>query len=309
MLNLWRIIIERLMFRWVSGRSKKYAAERRKKLAEQRVSIEEVGAEEWMKQYVRFRTHPLVAAVYLQTLPAGIPLFWGLAILATVIAIAACIWMVVSGTLDFGLIICVIILLVICYSGVFGGKYLLNYMENTETDYYFDRICIKHYGREDKVITYEELKKAIVERKIIVRWGRFEFPYEDGIFPVYTFCEPTEEKFYQFINKKCGIKIPKMTKKENDIVRRAGFGQICIGVAGIPINLFSILGGVMVTLENCSFKENWNNFIAYMTSWENILGILGTALIVFGVIWSLIFIWPVKRLFKDSEDIIKVKLF
>ncbi len=251
--------------------------------------------------------------VYLTTLPVFLPVIWGIAILATILAFIACIWMVVSGTLDIVLIICVIILLVICYSSVFGGKYLLNYMENTETLYYSDRICIKHYGREDKVITYEELKKAIVENKIMVRWSRFEFPYEDGIFPVYAMDEGAVEKFYQFINKRCGIKIPKMAKKERDIVRRAGFGPILISMAGIPLNLLGILFGGMATLGDCgfsySFEENWDYFVCHIVSLWNILGILGTALILLGVIWSLIFIWPAKKLFRDSTDIIKVKLF
>lgn len=252
--------------------------------------------------------------VYLTTLLVFLPVIWGIAILATILAFVACIWMVVSGRLDNVIIIYVIILLVICYSGVFGGKYLLNYMENTVTIFYEGKICIKRYQRADVEISYNELRDSILKKEIKVRKGRLELPYPTGKILVYSFGESAMwGGFYRYINRKCELNIPEISKKDCEVIRKAGMGSVIGSMLGKPMIIFGAFIGIVCMLGECrinsTLKVYLDYYMNYFFSFFNFFGVLGGIFIIIGLILNLIHIWPAKKLFKDSKDIIKVKLF
>lgn len=268
--DVFRIVVERLLFRSLNEKRKVLVEEKRH--VDTKISYDSSGRldiEKWMRENPMFETQPLMALEYSAIASVSCPIFRGLAIIVTIFMLVAGLWITICEGEKFE--INELLVMGVCL-GVFyllagGLRYLQLYMENTKTVYYGDRICVKRYRKTDREISYQELKAAIEERKILVRKGRLEFPYQYGRFYEYAYGEETITKgFCKFMNKRCGINIPMIDKKECEIIRKAGMGS---GFAFV----------------------------------------LGAAVIIVGVMLNLIHIWPAKKLFRNSTDIIKVKLF
>lgn len=93
------------------------------------------------------------------------------------------------------------------------------------TQYYEDYLLVSKYRREDVIVTYEELGQYIREKKIRVGHGRLELPLKKGMTPIYIHEHPQmeqKEPLLQFLNEKCGVDIPMLTKKEKILVRQSG---------------------------------------------------------------------------------------
>lgn len=189
--------------------------------------------------------------------------------------------------------------------------YITKYLENTMCLYYKDRICIKKYRKKDIVITYDEVKECINKQKIKVHNGRFEYPYKKGKINIYTWGNSVTDGFYKFINKECDAKMPKVEKKEKDVVRRTGIGWSLYFGFGSTLFTFDTI----IMLLGCmseygiEFGMNfWKAYINYLFSWDNFFGVLALIFIVIGFFLKFLFYFPAKKYFKNFEDI-KVSLF
>ena len=168
-------------------------AESAKQLAEQGMMQEPIPQfanykefEEYMKrvkqeekEWVRYYSRPMMALERAANFQAFFPIF----LIFGLIVILGSFAMMYHGLIDeqereffalgIVLLLCGIALLAV-------PKYLQRYWENTMCLYYADRICIKRYRKEDVVITYDEVKECIKEKKVKIHNGRFEYPYKGG---------------------------------------------------------------------------------------------------------------------------------
>ena len=191
-------------------------------------------------------------------------------------------------------------------------RYAQHYLENTMCLYYADRICIKKYRKKDIIITYDEIKECLVKKKIRIHNGRFEYPYKRGYIHIYTWGNSVKDGFYKFINDKCGIKMPKIEKKEKDVVRKTGIGWALYAYMGLGCVVISVILGFIGCTSDYGFHlgaEFWKVYMDYLFSLDNIFGVLAIIFIVPGIILKFAFYFPARKHFAKYRDIIKVSLF
>lgn len=192
------------------------------------------------------------------------------------------------------------------------SKYLQNYWENTMCLYYSDRICIKRYRKKDVVITYDEVKECIKKKKIKIHNGRFEYPYEGGWIYIYTWGNSVQDGFYKFMNDKCGLKMPRIGKKEKDVVRRTGIGWTLYFHIGGSFMLIDIVGLFICCIGDAKSYCDvgfWDLYADYIMGWDNFFGILAVVSIIIGITLKFVFYFPARKYFAKYKDIIKVSLF
>ena len=318
--NFLRIIFQKVLYHSAMKALEKQALEKQDKILRERATLEKAGQDE-----ISYCIRPLMAETYRNNL-----LFFGrllkkFAMGFTLFLTIGCLYLwFEDGIVDASsgwkwtdelnniLVIIGCILAVWCILGLI--KYAERYMAYTKYVFSPDRVYIYRFGKRNKIIDYDEIRKCISKRKIKVRKGRFEIPYEGGTIPVYTWGdEPTPAEFYQFLNAQCGTNIPEITDAENKIVREAGvFGTLCAyGV--LPMWGFSaVIGGLGVLSDlgiEHSLKEMIKYFIHYFFSVANIFGILGGICLVMGIVLSIRNYFPAKKHFAKYKDIIKVSFF
>lgn len=210
--------------------------------------------------------------------------------------------------------ILVFALLILLMWGICGIiKYGYYYMKNTKYVFCQNTISIYRFRKNEKVITYDEVKEQIKKKKIKVHNGRFEIPYSNGYIPVYTWGDEIPSSvFYQFINAKCGTSLPNMRIKDNDIVRKSGIGWALRNHFALPMFAFSVFAGVGGAVGDCGIENGFMKmmqfFFQYFFSPVNIFGFLGVVGILLGTIITVRSFFSAKKHFKDYEDI-KVTLF
>ena len=191
--------------------------------------------------------------------------------------------------------------------------YILNYLENTRCLYYSDRICIKKYRKKDTTITYDEVKGYIKKKKVKVHNGRFEYPYKSGKIYVYTWGNSVSDGFYKFINEKCEVKMPRIEKKDKDVVRRTGIGWACYFLMAIPFFVFELFLVMGSTIVDYGLRHTSEEILIYIVDMllcvkSGFLGLIGLGFVLIGLVLKILFYFVAKKYFKDCEDI-KVSLF
>ena len=272
---------------------------------------------ELRKKYDRERKYfvmkPLMADVYEQVLPLGKVLIFSLIPLSIIIVFFCNIdyygfWGSVEWMIDAvkemtyqDVIFMLMCLGFLCVLGCLC-TFLQKYMEYTECIYGETGVTIKRYLRPDKSVEYSEIAECIKQRKILVREGRFELPYKGGRIYVYCLGTPPREKFYEFLNQKCGIKMP--TVNFNVEVCRTGlglaFGKITGGfllVLLTSIGFIACLGDNQMDIRLATAQ--------LLTKYYGIF-IPGLLFIVLGVILKVIFAFPARKKFESYKNIIKV---
>lgn len=262
------------------------------------------------QERIRYCSRPIMAIERAANMKAFFPII----LVMGIIIIIGSIVLAIHGLLDeydreyFALGI----LMIMCGVGLLTFfKYAQNYLEETMCLYYADRICIKRYRKKDIIITYEEVRECLVEKKIRIHNGRFEYPYKGGYIHIYTWGNSVRDGFYKFINDKCGIKMPKIEKKEKDVVRKTGIGWALYAYMGLGCVVISVILGFIGCTADYGFymsAEFWNVYIDYLFSLDNIFGVLAIIFIVSGIILKFAFYFPARKHFKNYKDI-KVLLF
>ena len=130
-----------------------------------------------------------------------------------------------TGIIDFksamsiiitGIVTCGVMIFYICS---------IHRYERTKCMFRNKDILIKRYLHKEKIVTYEEVKQCLKERKLRVHNGNFEYPYKGGVIKIHTADGSLPEEFYRFMNQRCGWKMPRVTKKDKAVVRRTGIGR------------------------------------------------------------------------------------
>lgn len=132
-------------------------------------------------------------------------------------------------------------------------------------------LCVCKHGREDVIVTYEELGQYIREKKIRIGHGRLELPLKKGTTPIYIHEHPEmdqKESLIQFINEKCGVNIPILTKDEKILIRKSGLAPVCMwtflsmalaDLLIVTIGFFSEGNYSLIDAYVCgSLKEFWD---------------------------------------------------
>lgn len=121
------------------------------------------------------------------------------------------------------------------------------YYSDDYTQYYEDYLLVSKYRRDDVIVTYEELGQYIREKKIRVGHGRLELPLKKGMTPICIHEHPEmeqKEALLQFLNEKCNVDIPMLTKKEKILVRQSGLFPVGMKtfLATVLLDLFFVFG-------------------------------------------------------------------
>ncbi len=195
-------------------------------------------------------------------------------------------------------------------------KYLQHYWENTMCLYYTDRICVKRYRKEDVVITYDEVRECIKEKKLRIHNGRFEYPYEGGYIYIYiyTWGNSVQDGFYKFMNDKCGLRMPRIEKKEKDVVRRTGIGWTLYFHMAIPFYILELFMIVVVTIGDYGLEHTCSEIIDFLIEFilsfkGSLIGLIGLFFTLLGIVFKFIFYFPAKKHFAKYKDTVKVSLF
>lgn len=298
----------------------------RKKLEKNRAFSENLyDSKRTGQQSTQYCFRPVMAGVYEELLYIVCPLFRIFTIVSTLLLIAGgCYLRFVDDTFlplsdltgeDRIANITVVVNFLVVIWGLDGAlTYLYRYMKNTRYDFKQDKIYMQSAGKKVTVIEYKDFKKYIIKKKIRIRNGRLEFPYANGIIPVYTWgAEPTPSSFFHFISMRCGINLPRMDKPEAEMVRKIGFGWSFSTIMALPLFGISLWGGFLVTIcdfgINHGLKEIVWYFLDYFFSIFNIFGIMGAICVVIGVFVKIRNYFPAKKHFVKYKDIIKVSLF
>ena len=277
------------------------------------------------RQSTRYCIRPVVAKVYEKILPIVCPLFRIFTITSTLLLIAGgCYLRFVDDSFlplsdltgeDRIAFITVVVNFLVVIWGLDGSlTYLYRYMKNTRYDFKQDKIYKQTADKKVIVIEYEDFKKYMIKKKIRIRNGRLEFPYANGIIPVYTWGDDAApSSFFHFISMRCGINLPRMDKPEAEMVRKIGLGWSLSTVMALPLFGISLWGSFLATIcdfgINHGLKEMVRYFLDYFFSIFNVFGIMGAICVVIGWGVKIRNYFPAKKHFARYKDIIKVSFF
>ena len=205
-----------------------------------------------------------------------------------------------------------IVLLLMCGLTIFYF-YSMHRYERTRCLFRNKDICIKRYLHKDKIVTYEEVKQCLRERKLRVHNGNFEYPYKGGVIKIHTADGSLPEEFYRFMNQRCGWKMPRVSKKDKAVVRRTGIGRAFFLGFGIPflfLELFLLVEGTVgdYGIDHTSTEIKafiWNLIVSPK---DNFFLLIACFFFILGVILHIVYYFMAKYHFR-SWDGVKVTLF
>ena len=205
-----------------------------------------------------------------------------------------------------------IVLLLMCGLTIFYF-YSMHRYERTKCLFRNKDICIKRYLHKDKIVTYEEVKQCLRERKLRVHNGNFEYPYKGGVIKIHTADGSLPEAFYRFMNQRCGWKMPRVCKKDKAVVRRTGIGRALFLGLGIPFLLFECFALLLSVVGDFGVRHSLVEIKNYLLEvivlpegyiWAVVAGFF----LISGLIFKIIYYFIAKHYFR-SWDGIKVTFF
>ena len=244
---------------------------------------------------------------------AFLPIFFIMVLVAVVFGGLAIAEEIKTGKIDFNRNLCEVIESIVLCGIVIFYFYSIHRYERTKCLFRNKDICIKRYLHKDKIVTYEEVKQCLRERKLRVHNGNFEYPYKGGVIKIHTADGSLPEEFYRFMNQRCGWKMPRVSKKDKAVVRRTGIGRAFYTCFGIPFLLFaffalllSVVGDFGVRHSLAEIKNYLLEIIAMPQGyiWVAIAGFF----LILGLILKVIYYFMAKYHFR-SWDGVKVTLF
>ena len=293
--NVLRVLLMKVTTRLMQKRSRKY----------QKLYEDELGA--------YYCARPMMAKEIAGNARAFLPIFLGMMLFMVVGGLWYLIEYVWKGKTDSNSDLSLVILyLVMCGITIFYF-YSIHRYERTKCLFRNKDICIKRYLHKDKIVTYEEVKQCLRERKLRVHNGNFEYPYKGGVIKIHTADGSLPEEFYRFMNQRCGWKMPRVSKKDKAVVRRTGIGRAFYTCFGIPFLLFaffalllSVVGDFGVRHSLAEIKNYLLEIIAMPKGyiWVAIAGFF----LILGLILKVIYYFMAKYHFR-SWDGVKVTLF
>ena len=205
-----------------------------------------------------------------------------------------------------------IVLLLMCGLTIFYF-YSMHRYERTKCLFRNKDICIKRYLHKDKIVTYEEVKQCLRERKLRVHNGNFEYPYKGGVIKIHTADGSLPEEFYRFMNQRCGWKMPRVSKKDKAVVRRTGLGRAIFMGFGMFFLLFEIFGVSLAVVGDYGIDHTSTEIKAFIWNLivsprDNFFLLIACFFLALGVILHIVYYFMAKYHFR-SWDGVKVTLF
>ena len=293
--NILRVLFIKVTTRHMEKRSRKY----------QKLHDDELGA--------YYCARPMMAKEIAGNARAFLPIFIGFLLFIVIGGL----WYLIEGVWkgetnpnsDLSL---VILYLLVCGMTIFYF-YSMHRYEKTKCLFRNKDIRIKRYLHKDKIVTYEEVKQCLRERKLRVHNGNFEYPYKGGVIKIHTADGSLPEEFYRFMNQRCGWKMPRVSKKDKAVVRRTGIGRAFFLGFGIPflfLELFLLVEGTVgdYGIDHTSTEIKafiWNLIVSPK---DNFFLLIACFFFILGVILHIVYYFMAKYHFR-SWDGVKVTLF
>ena len=291
--NVLRVLLMKVTTRHMQKRSRKY----------QKLYEDELGA--------YYCARPMMAKEIAGNARAFLPILFAFAL----VVVIATIWLIYEqikeGKIDSNLDI-------IIADIAFGGIIIfyissMHRYERTKCLFRNKDICIKRYLHKDKIVTYEEVKQCLRERKLRVHNGNFEYPYKGGVIKIHTADGSLPEEFYRFMNQRCGWKMPRVSKKDKAVVRRTGLGRAIFLGFGMFFLLFELFILVLGAVGDYGINHTSTEIKAYVwklisTPGKNAFLLIACFFLALGVILHIVYYFMAKYHFR-SWDGVKVTLF
>jgi hypothetical protein len=293
--NVLRVLLMKVTTRHMEKRSRKY----------QKLHEDELGA--------YYCARPMMAKEIAGNARAFLPIFFIMVLVAVVFGGLAIAEEIKTGKIDFNRNLCEVIeSIVLCGIVIFYISSIHRY-ERTKCLFRNKDICIKRYLHKDKIVTYEEVKQCLRERKLRVHNGNFEYPYKGGVIKIHTADGSLPEEFYRFMNQRCGWKMPRVSKKDKAVVRRTGLGRAIFMGFGMFFLLFEIFGVSLAVVGDYGIDHTSTEIKAFIWNLivsprDNIFLLIACFFLALGVILHIVYYFMAKYHFR-SWDGVKVTLF
>ena len=293
--NVLRVLLMKVTTRHMEKRSRKY----------QKLHEDELGA--------YYCARPMMAKEIAGNARAFLPIFFIMVLVAVVFGGLAIAEEIKTGKIDFNRNLCEVIeSIVLCGIVIFYISSIHRY-ERTKCLFRNKDICIKRYLHKDKIVTYEEVKQCLRERKLRVHNGNFEYPYKGGVIKIHTADGSLPEEFYRFMNQRCGWKMPRVSKKDKAVVRRTGLGRAIFMGFGMFFLLFEIFGVSLAVVGDYGIDHTSTEIKAFIWNLivsprDNIFLLIACFFLALGVILHIVYYFMAKYHF-CSWDGVKVTLF
>lgn len=293
--NVLRVLLMKVTTRHMQKRSRKY----------QKLHDDELGA--------YYCARPMMAKEIAGNARAFLPIFLVMMLIVAILVIWYFLEGARKGETDLNSdVTMALVFLIMCGLTSFYF-YSMHRYERTKCLFRNKDICIKRYLHKDKIVTYEEVKQCLRERKLRVHNGNFEYPYKGGVIKIHTADGSLPEEFYRFMNQRCGWKMPRVSKKDKAVVRRTGLGRAIFMGFGMFFLLFEIFGVSLAVVGDYGIDHTSTEIKAFIWNLivsprDNIFLLIACFFLALGVILHIVYYFMAKYHFR-SWDGVKVTLF
>jgi len=113
-------------------------------------------------------------------------------------------------------------------------KFAQMYYMSEITMFYDDVVLVRSYRHADRYVSYEEIGEMVRKNGVRVRAGALEIPYKEGKIKIRIYeQDPLLDKrpLITFLNEKCEINLPELTKYEMRLIRESGVFSVFSKIA------------------------------------------------------------------------------
>jgi len=113
-------------------------------------------------------------------------------------------------------------------------KFVQMYYMSEITMFYDDVVLVRSYRHADRYVSYEEIGEMVRKNGVRVRAGALEIPYKEGKIKIRIYeQDPLLDKrpLITFLNEKCEINLPELTKYEMRLIRESGVFSVFSKIA------------------------------------------------------------------------------
>lgn len=165
-------------------------------------------------------------------------------------------------------------------------------------------VTIIKNGRFQQEVSYHMIKDAIPRKKVRIGPDWVEIPYENKRFRVYSQDKDDIVSLFHQLRRKCDFSFP--IEELEETLKEYMVGWAITYLFGVPCTLFGCYAVVIAFFTEQVFSLS--GLVSMLFSKENVIGIVGMAIIFIGYMVKFTYYDLLKRHFKPYKQHIRVSL-